>query len=95
MKINIDMAKLTLGDMEDFESITGAPIQAMSKYQTLNEETGEMESDGLPTKFLTALILIGQRKVDPKFDVEAARALPIQELDLSIEDSLNPPNESD
>lgn len=73
-KLAIDPAKLTLGDLEDFEEATGTGLLAV--FESLN-------SDGLSSlkmKDLTTLIWIVRRSDDPDFTLAQARRMSFGEL---------------
>jgi hypothetical protein len=83
MKIKLDMSKMTIGDMEDFEEVAGAPMSSMSQYRK-EDENGEVTAVGMPIKFMTALIYIGKRQEDPAFTLKDTRRLKINDLEFEI-----------
>ena len=86
MKIKIDMAAITLGEMEDFEDAAGVPLSALSKLQAAGD---------LPTKFITALVWLALKHDDPKLTLDDVRKMKFTDLEFDIEDTSNPPAESD
>ena len=73
--MELDQGELTLGDLEDAESVLGFPLA----------EVGERP--GGTTRLATAMIWIRRRKLDPTFTFEQARALPIGAM-IDIRDDL-------
>jgi hypothetical protein len=72
--LNVDFNRLTLGDMEDFEDLTGKPFM-----QTMEGITkGSMAS--VPIKTLTALVFLVKRIENPAFTIEDARKVRVTDL---------------
>lgn len=74
---------ITLGDMEDFEAITGRPF---FEVLTSIEEAGAGENPlkKMQIKDLTALVFIVKRSTDPAMTIERARRTKIDELVLDF-----------
>jgi hypothetical protein len=69
----IDPKDLTIGDLEDFEELTG---------KSFNEAFAAVKKDGsgVNLKDLKAIIFIVRRKTDPAFTIEDARNVKISEF---------------
>lgn len=90
MKFTVDPDSFTLGDMEDFEDITGQTLQAAIKpVPVFDDETGERVKDdkGRPVsaanmraKVLTALVWIAARAENPELTLADARKIKVTEL---------------
>lgn len=90
MKFKIDPDGFTLGDMEDFEELTGKSLQtALKPVPVFDEETGERVKDekGRPVsaadmsaKTLTALVWIAARATNPDLTIAEARKIKVTEL---------------
>lgn len=87
----IDPKTLTIGDMEDFESIAGIPLQEAFKGRPVKDDDGVVQRDerGRPIKAvqptateLKAIIYIIKRQDNPAFTVEDARNTTISELEI-------------
>ena len=66
-KIVIDSDRMTLGDIETFEEMTGERLETLE--------------DGRPSgKALVALVYITKRRDDPNYTVEDARKVPVSDL---------------
>ena len=96
MKFSINPDKFTLGDMEDFEEVTGKSIQeALKPVPVFDEETGERAKDAkgrplsetrIAAKVLTALVWVAGRANDPDLTLEGARRIRVTELLFESED---------
>lgn len=77
MKLVLDQSKLTVGDIEDFESMTGMTIgQALAN------------TDAIPMKAVRALIVVVGRKSDPSLTETVVRNWPmarLNEMELVVE----------
>lgn len=90
MKFSIDPDGFTLGDMEDFEEVTGKTLQsALKPVPIFDEETGERAKDekGRPlsaadvtAKVLTALVWLSARADNPDLTLADARKIKVTEL---------------
>lgn len=70
MKLTINLDDLTLGDLADLEDVSGVSLTG------INLKTP-------PLKVVPALVWIQQRREDPKFTYEMARAIKLSELEMS------------
>lgn len=71
MNLTLDVDKLTMGDLEDFEDKTGRSMLSLA-----GEDFGS-----LPSRTLTALIWITGRADDPDFTWDDARKVRLADLD--------------
>lgn len=78
MKLDLDPNDLTIGDMEDFEDVTGS---------RLDELLGTRNGDGVKftAKQLVAFVWIVTRKSNPAFTLDDARATKITDLEVNLE----------
>jgi hypothetical protein len=63
---------MTLGEVEEFEELTGIDITRMPERP--------------PAKALSALIFLQERRKNPQYTIEDARALKISELEVEEPD---------
>jgi hypothetical protein len=70
MKLDIGFEDLTLGELEEFEDISGVGIEVFGS------------DNKTPVKALTTLVYLAQRRNDPTFTLEAARALKLSEVEF-------------
>jgi hypothetical protein len=91
VSLRIDPEILTIGDLEDFEDVVGAPLydvlQPKPVYgpdgKKVLDEKGRPELETkIPTKALKALIWITQRIEKPEFSLEDARNVRVSALEL-------------
>ncbi|MFJ5997544.1 hypothetical protein [Streptomyces sp. NPDC092370] len=89
--LRIDPDVLTIGDLEDFEDVVGAPLYEVlqpkpvigSDGKKVLDEKGRPELETkIPTKALKALIWITQRIEKPDFSLEDARNVKVSALEL-------------
>jgi len=90
MKFTIDPDGFTLGDMEDFEEVTGKTLQAaLKKVPVFDEETGERAVDekgrplsaaSMTAKVLTALVWVSALAENPDLTLADARKIKVTEL---------------
>lgn len=73
--LNIDLTELTLGDMEEVESIIEAPWSEV--FTTDGRVSG--------TRAFIALAYVFKRKTEPDFTLEDARAIKLDDLNLGSE----------
>lgn len=99
-KLKFNQANMTLGDLEDFEEITGRSFNsAMKQVPVLDPVTGQPmrdpdpEAKGRPLttmemsmKGMVALVYIAMKKDDPTFTIEDARALKLTEFEMDMAD---------
>lgn len=82
--LRFSVERITVGDMEDLEEITGRP------FSDLIELLGKAESGGklsIPIKVLKALVFIIYRQENPDFTIEDARKVKVTELEIVLEES--------
>lgn len=83
MKVALNRDTLTLGDLDDFEQVSG---QSLDRVVEAFAGGGESALSGLPMKSVMALLWIAGRQSDPTLTFEQIRATPIAELsDLEVE----------
>jgi hypothetical protein len=89
--LRIDPDVLTIGDLEDFEDVVGAPLYEVLQPKPVFgpdgkkvlDEKGRPELETkIPTKALKALIWITQRIEKPDFSLEDARNVKVSALEL-------------
>jgi hypothetical protein len=89
--LRIDPDVLTIGDLEDFEDVVGAPLYDVLQPKPVRDAEGKkvLDDDGRPelqtqisTKALKALIWITQRIEKPGFSLDDARAVRVSALEL-------------
>lgn len=99
-KIKFNQGNMTLGDLEDFEEITGKTFsQAMKQTPVIDPETGkpvrdpDPEAKGRPLmqaemsmKGLVAIVYLAMRKEDPNFTLEEARKLKLSDFEIDMSD---------
>lgn len=95
MKLHIDPNDLTIGDLEDFEEVTGVSLQEALKPVPLLDENGEKVFDekGRPitevqvsTKTLKGLVWIIGRKENPSFSLTDARNVKVTSLEIESDE---------
>lgn len=79
LKINLSQSSLTLGDMEDFEELTGQSLGRVVEVAATADADSMLAS--LPIKTITGLIWITGRKADPSLTLEQVRSMPIEDLE--------------
>lgn len=86
---------LTLGEMEEFEELSGRPLAKMLQGDIVKGEDGRpvLGKDGKPTrevdvrtKDLIALVFLAKRREDPAFTLDDARRIKVSELQLGATD---------
>ncbi|MFE0648546.1 hypothetical protein ACFVZH_08170 [Streptomyces sp. NPDC059534] len=89
--LRIDPDVLTIGDLEDFEEVVGAPLYEVLQPKPVIGADGRkvLDERGRPelqtqisTKALKALIWITQRMEKPDFSLADARAVKVSALEL-------------
>jgi hypothetical protein len=89
--LDIDPDELTIGDLEDFEEITGGTIQKVIKTvpeldangdRVFDEKGRPVMTSEVPAKAIRALVWITQRKLNPEFTLEDARNVRVSSLVL-------------
>ena len=95
VSLRIDPDVLTIGDLEDFEDVVGAPLYDVLQPKPVRDSEGKkvLDADGRPelqtqisTKALKALIWITQRIEKPDFSLEDARNVRVSALELVASD---------
>lgn len=76
MQLQFDPESLTLGDLEDFESYVGLPLE-----RALDPVTNQPST----MRALVGLLWILHRQQDPQFTLQQARALKLHELEFSVD----------
>ena len=71
MDIKFDPNSLTLGEMEKVEEITGRPISLV---------LASMGAGELSAKAITAFVFVTQRRTNPEFTLDDARAASFSDL---------------
>ncbi|MDT0472785.1 hypothetical protein RM863_11675 [Streptomyces sp. DSM 41014] len=91
VSLRIDPDVLTIGDLEDFEDVVGAPLYDVLQAKPVRDSEGRkvLDDDGrpelqtqIPTKALKALIWITQRNENPDFSLQDARNVRVSALEL-------------
>lgn len=91
VSLRVDPDILTIGDLEDFEDVVGAPLYDVLQPRPVRDEFGKkvLDADGrpelqtqIPTKALKALIWITQRMEKPGFSLDDARSVKVSALEL-------------
>jgi hypothetical protein len=67
-KVQIDIGELTLGEMEAWEELTGEPFGVFLA-------ACESGLERLPTRYVSALVVVLQRRENPDYSLEDARRL--------------------
>lgn len=94
MKLSLNKDTLTLGDLDDFEDVTG---QSLDRILEAFDGAGDSALGGLPMKSVIALLWICGRQDDPDLTYDKVRAIPIAELsgiEIEIEETADPTNAS-
>lgn len=94
MKLSLNKDTLTLGDLDDFEQVSG---QSLDRVLESFDGAGESALGGLPMKSILALLWITGRQSDPDLTYEKVRAIPLSELDaieVDVEESTDPTSAS-
>lgn len=95
-KITINANKLTLGDLDDFESVVGKSFSKAVREVSIVDDDGNVVRDqkGRPlkevdmsAKAMVALVWISQRKKDPAFTLDDARAVSLDDIESEEEDT--------
>lgn len=104
MKITFNPNDLTVGDLEDFEDITGKTLEDAFKPRVVRDEVTNkvvidpktkrpMTETPMTAKMLLAIVYITGRKTEPNFSVDDARKTKVDELVLVAEDVADPKGE--
>jgi hypothetical protein len=79
VKINIDLNTLTLGELEFFEEQSGLSIEELAAGKSTAKST-------------MALICVQERRTNPKYTMDDARALSLADLEVEVDSP--PPRKS-
>lgn len=86
---------LTLGEMEEFEELSGRPLAKLLQGDIVKGDDGRpiLGKDGKPmreidprVKDMIALVFLAKRREDPAFTIEDARQIKVSELQLGAAD---------
>jgi hypothetical protein len=97
LRINPD--DFTIGDLEDFESITGTTFEKALAAKVQFDEDGNkvVDAKGRPVKavemnttVLKALIYLSERATNPDFTIDDARKVKVSELQFGSETEPDP-----
>src|SRR5690348_3264674 len=86
---------LTLGEMEEFEELSGRPLAKMLQGDLIKDDQGRpvLGKDGKPqreidprVKDMIALVFLAKRREDPEFTIEDARGIKVSELQIGAVD---------
>lgn len=92
VRLVIDEDDFTIGDLEDFEEITGKSLESVLAGEVAVDEEGNKKFDekGRPVKemkvdakTLKALVFIIMRRDNPKFTVEDARNVKLSSIEYA------------
>ena len=77
--LRFDENEITVGDLEDFEDITGRPLEeVLAEFRDRKPEDTSLP----PLKVLKAIIFLAKRHEDPAFTAAMARDVKISELEI-------------
>jgi len=76
-KIVLDVDSLTLGELEEFEELTGLTLDSLVAGR-------------LPAKAITTLVFLTTRRANPEFTLDDARQLPLSALEEALPDPPSP-----
>jgi len=79
MKLNLDPALLTMGDMADFEDAAGVPL--LDTFTKI-DQSGSIGD--LPMRAMIALVWVCARQDDPAFTLDDARKIKIGDLEIDV-----------
>jgi hypothetical protein len=95
VNLRIDPDTLTIGDLEDFEMVTGKPMFDVLKPVQVRDDEGQIVrgEDGRPETevkvtavALKALVWISQRAENPAFTLDDARNVRVAALEIVGDD---------
>jgi hypothetical protein len=94
--LNLNPEDLSIGDLEDFEEITGMQLQkALEAKPVIDPDTGKQVKDAkgrplrevqISTKVLKALVFLTKRRENPEFTLKDARDVKVTELNFAEAD---------
>lgn len=70
----MNVNELTMGEIDEVETYAGVPLSSLTSSETSN------------TKLLIGLAWVINRKTDPKFSLEHAKKLTMNEITAMLED---------
>jgi hypothetical protein len=70
----MNVNELTMGEIDEVETYAGVPLSSLASTETSN------------TKLLIGLAYVIKRKEDPKFSLEHAKRLTMDEITAMLED---------
>ncbi len=70
----MNVNELTMGEIDEVETYAGVPLSSLASTETSN------------TKLLIGLAFVIKRKEDPKFSLEHAKRLTMDEITAMLED---------
>lgn len=89
----------TLGDLEDFESITGLSLEEAFRAAAVKDGSGQVEKDNrgrpvkavkMTAKTMMAIVLIEKRHDDETFTLDDAKKFKVSELVIASGDEPDP-----
>jgi hypothetical protein len=91
VSLKLDPDALTLGDMEDFEDVTGKTIEEVLRPQKVYENGKVVKDDKgrpvtevhIPSKALVALVWVVNRQSNPDFTLADARKVRVGDLEIT------------
>lgn len=93
--LTLDPDDLTLGEMEEFEEITGRTLSDLMRGEIALDDEDKPRRDAKGkvlreinprAKEITALVFLARRREEPDFTLDQARAVKLTELRLGSED---------
>jgi hypothetical protein len=93
--LNLNPEELSLGDLEDFETITGKTLQEALEAKPALDENGKQRKDakGRPLReaqlsitVIKALVYLTKRRDNPAFTLDDARNVKVTELNFTEAD---------
>jgi hypothetical protein len=101
LDFTINPDKWTLGDLEDFEDLTGGKSfqETFKGKPVLDDETGKPVRDKrgqivreieMSAKTMVAVVFIEMRRKDPDFTIEAARQVEVGQFNIDGGDDESP-----
>lgn len=93
---------MTIGDLEDFEEVTGVPLFDALSPQVVTDTSGNVVRDdkGRPVremrisaKTMKALVWIVSRRTNPGFSLDDARNVAVTELEWDTAEAATDPKE--
>lgn len=93
--LNLNPEDLSIGDLEDFEEITGKSLQDALEAKPVLDENGKQKKDAkgrplrevqIPASVLKALVYLTKRRENPEFTLKDARNVKVTELNFTEAD---------